>query len=146
VRILPFKRVQNEFTAKWRFPPGVLNTITGYGQHSGAALTAHLDVDKVAFTGSTVTGKKIMEAAAKSNLKRVSLELGGKSPHIIFESADLEQGLIEIVTISVLFTTIQSRKVGSLGYLVQLGTRLHSWLSALRAGFYLRQVCLSSCV
>jgi aldehyde dehydrogenase (NAD+) len=93
VRVLLLERVQNKFTFKSRFPPGVLNTITGHGRVCGAALSAHPDVDKVAFTGSTVTGKIIMEAAAKSNLKRVSLELGGKSPHIIFESADLDQGL-----------------------------------------------------
>ncbi|KZS97561.1 NAD-aldehyde dehydrogenase, partial [Sistotremastrum niveocremeum HHB9708] len=73
------------------FPPGVLNTVPSLGSVGGAALASHLDVDKVAFTGSTITGRKIMEAAAKSNLKKVSLELGGKSPHLIFESADLDQ-------------------------------------------------------
>ncbi|KAF7331987.1 Aldehyde dehydrogenase [Mycena kentingensis (nom. inval.)] len=73
------------------FPPGVVNTVPSLGSVGGAALAAHPDVDKVAFTGSTLTGRKIMEAAAKSNLKKVSLELGGKSPHIIFESADIEQ-------------------------------------------------------
>lgn len=56
-------------------------------------MAAHKGVDKVAFTGSTVTGRKIMEASAKSNLKKVSLELGGKSPHLIFESANIEQGV-----------------------------------------------------
>ena len=56
------------------------------------ALAAHKGVDKVAFTGSTVTGRKVMEASANSNLKKVSLELGGKSPHLIFASADIEQG------------------------------------------------------
>lgn len=54
-----------------RFPPGVVNTVPSYGSVGGAALAAHMDVDKVAFTGSTVTGRKIMEAAAKSNLKKV---------------------------------------------------------------------------
>ncbi|KAF9782759.1 aldehyde dehydrogenase domain-containing protein [Thelephora terrestris] len=73
------------------FPPGVVNTVPSLGHVGGAALAAHMDVDLVAFTGSTVTGKKIMEAAARSNLKKVLLELGGKSPNIIFESADLEQ-------------------------------------------------------
>ncbi|KAF8639465.1 hypothetical protein AX16_010318 [Volvariella volvacea WC 439] len=73
------------------FPPGVVNTVPSLGPVGGAALAAHPDVDKVAFTGSTITGRKIMEAAAKSNLKKVSLELGGKSPHLIFESADLDQ-------------------------------------------------------
>lgn len=55
-----------------RFPPGVINTVPSYGPVGGAALAAHRDVDKIAFTGSTVTGRKIMEAAAKSNLKKVS--------------------------------------------------------------------------
>jgi aldehyde dehydrogenase (NAD+) len=55
-------------------------------------LAAHRGVDKVAFTGSTVTGRKVMEAAANSNLKKVSLELGGKSPQLVFASADIEQG------------------------------------------------------
>ncbi|KAF5393920.1 hypothetical protein D9757_000109 [Collybiopsis confluens] len=73
------------------FPPGVLNTVPSLGPVGGAALSAHLDVDKIAFTGSIITGRKIMEAAAKSNLKKVSLELGGKSPQLVFESADLEQ-------------------------------------------------------
>lgn len=68
-----------------------MNTVPSFGPIGGAALAAHIDVDKVAFTGSTLTGRKIMEAAAKSNLKKVSLELGGKSPHLVFESADLEQ-------------------------------------------------------
>jgi len=62
------------------------------GSIGGAALAAHKGVDKVAFTGSTVTGRKVMEAAARSNLKKVSLELGGKSPHIVFESANIDQG------------------------------------------------------
>ncbi len=80
------------FTAVRSFPPGVINTIPSLGSVGGAALAAHKGVDKVAFTGSTVTGRKVMEAAANSNLKKVSLELGGKSPHLIFESANIEQG------------------------------------------------------
>ena len=71
-------------------PPGVFNLVTGYGETAGAALTQHSDVDKVAFTGSTEVGKAIMQAAA-GNLKRISLELGGKSPLIIFDDAELEQ-------------------------------------------------------
>ena len=70
-------------------PPGVLNVVTGYGNPVGAALAEHPDVDKVAFTGSTATGKRIAQAAT-GNLKRVSLELGGKSPFIVFPDADLE--------------------------------------------------------
>ncbi|CAF0841927.1 unnamed protein product [Brachionus calyciflorus] len=70
------------------FPPGVVNIIPGYGHTAGNALAMHLDVNKIAFTGSTATGRKIQEASAKSNLKRVSLELGGKSPFIIFDVDD----------------------------------------------------------
>jgi aldehyde dehydrogenase (NAD+) len=81
----------SELVKEAGFPPGVINTVPSLGPVGGAALAAHLDVDKIAFTGSTITGRKIMEAAAKSNLKKVSLELGGKSPHLIFDSADLDQ-------------------------------------------------------
>ncbi|MDL9944823.1 aldehyde dehydrogenase family protein [Gordonia sp. ABSL11-1] len=73
------------------FPPGVVNIVTGYGE-AGAALAAHDDVDKIAFTGSTEVGKKIVEAA-KGNLKKVSLELGGKSPNIVFADADFEKAV-----------------------------------------------------
>ncbi|GLB33715.1 putative aldehyde dehydrogenase family protein [Lyophyllum shimeji] len=83
----------SELVKEAGFPPGVINTVPSFGPVGGAALAAHPDVDKVAFTGSTITGRKVMEAAAKSNLKKVSLELGGKSPHLVFESADLDQGL-----------------------------------------------------
>ncbi|KAK1226221.1 hypothetical protein PQX77_010803 [Marasmius sp. AFHP31] len=75
------------------FPPGVLNVLVGYGKTVGAAISAHRNIEKVAFTGSTVTGRSIMEAAAKSNLKNVTLELGGKSPNIIFNDADLQQAV-----------------------------------------------------
>ncbi len=71
-------------------PDGVLNVVPGYGPTAGAALSGHMDVDKVAFTGEYTTGQLVMEAAAKSNLKRVSLELGGKSPNVIFADADLD--------------------------------------------------------
>jgi aldehyde dehydrogenase (NAD+) len=70
-------------------PAGVVNVVPGYGETAGAALSAHPDVDKVAFTGSHVTGQKIIQASA-GNLKRVSLELGGKSPDIVFADADLD--------------------------------------------------------
>jgi phenylacetaldehyde dehydrogenase len=70
-------------------PPGVVNIVTGYGETAGAALAAHPDVDKVAFTGSTEVGKLIVQASA-GNLKKVSLELGGKSPNIVFGDADLD--------------------------------------------------------
>jgi phenylacetaldehyde dehydrogenase len=71
------------------FPPGVINIITGFGEGAGAPLAAHPDVDKVAFTGSTEVGKLIANAAT-GNLKKVSLELGGKSPTIVFSDADLD--------------------------------------------------------
>ena len=69
-------------------PEGVVNVIPGYGETAGAALAAHPDVDKVAFTGSTEVGKLILQAAA-GNLKKVSLELGGKSPNIVFADANM---------------------------------------------------------
>lgn len=71
------------------FPPGVLNIVTGPGDLTGAALAQHRQVDKVAFTGSTATGRAILDAA-KGNLKRVSLELGGKSPVIVLPDADMD--------------------------------------------------------
>ncbi len=71
-------------------PPGVVNILPGFGPTAGAALCKHMDVDKVAFTGSTEVGKRIMQMAAQSNLKRVSLELGGKAPNIVFADADLD--------------------------------------------------------
>ena len=74
-------------------PDGVLNVVTGYGHTTGAALTAHPDVDKISFTGSTEVGKLIVHAAA-GNLKRLTLELGGKSPLIIFDDADLEKAIM----------------------------------------------------
>ena len=73
-------------------PEGVLNVITGFGD-AGAALAEHDDVDKVAFTGSTEVGKLIAQASGKTNLKRVSLELGGKSPNVVLEDADVEAAI-----------------------------------------------------
>jgi len=70
-------------------PAGVLNIVTGFGETAGAALAAHPDVDKVAFTGSTEVGKLVLQAAA-GNLKKVSLELGGKSPNVVFSDADID--------------------------------------------------------
>jgi phenylacetaldehyde dehydrogenase len=72
-------------------PPGVVNIVTGFGD-AGAALAEHSDVDKIAFTGSTAVGKKIV-AASQGNLKKVSLELGGKSPNIVFDDADLQKAI-----------------------------------------------------
>jgi acyl-CoA reductase-like NAD-dependent aldehyde dehydrogenase len=74
------------------FPDGVVNVVPGYGETAGAALASHPDIDKVAFTGSTEVGKLIAKAAA-DNLTKVSLELGGKAPNIIFADADMEQAV-----------------------------------------------------
>ncbi|WP_447963767.1 aldehyde dehydrogenase family protein [Nitrospira sp. Ecomares 2.1] len=74
------------------FPEGVVNVVPGYGETAGAALAAHSDVDKIAFTGSTEVGKLIVNAAT-GNLKKVTLELGGKSPSVVLPDADLEIGI-----------------------------------------------------
>jgi aldehyde dehydrogenase (NAD+) len=73
-------------------PPGVINVVTGLGAEAGAALAAHMDVDRVAFTGSTATGREIIKASA-GNIKRVQLELGGKSPDIVFADANLDKAV-----------------------------------------------------
>uniref|UniRef100_H2YC04 aldehyde dehydrogenase (NAD(+)) n=1 Tax=Ciona savignyi TaxID=51511 RepID=H2YC04_CIOSA len=94
------------------FPPGVVNMIPGYGPTAGAAISEHMDVDKVAFTGSTEVGHLIMQAAGKSNLKRISLELGGKSPNIIFEDADLDYA-VEMAHFGLFFNMGQCCCAGS---------------------------------
>jgi aldehyde dehydrogenase (NAD+) len=75
------------------FPEGVVNILAGYGPTAGQAIARHMDVDKVAFTGSTEVGHLIMQAAAETNLKRVTLELGGKSPNIVFADSDMDQAV-----------------------------------------------------
>ena len=75
------------------FPEGVVNILPGFGPTAGAAIALHMDIDKVAFTGSTEVGHLILQAAGQSNLKRVSLELGGKSPNIVFADADMDQAI-----------------------------------------------------
>ncbi|XP_049908718.1 aldehyde dehydrogenase family 1 member A3 [Epinephelus moara] len=77
------------------FPPGVVNIVPGFGPTAGAAIASHMDIDKVAFTGSTEVGQLIKEASAKSNLKRVTLELGGKNPSIVFADCDLQLAVEE---------------------------------------------------
>ena len=74
------------------FPPGVINIVPGYGYAAGAALSEHPDVDKIAFTGSTEVGKKIL-AASTVNMKRVTLEMGGKSPLVVTENYDLDSAV-----------------------------------------------------
>ncbi|KAF2637829.1 aldehyde dehydrogenase [Massarina eburnea CBS 473.64] len=75
------------------FPPGVIQIVNGDAK-TGAMLASHMDINKISFTGSVFAGKKVQELAAKSNLKRVTLELGGKSPSLIFADADLENALV----------------------------------------------------
>ena len=81
-----------ELFAEAGFPPGVVNIVPGYGETAGAPLAAHPDVDKIAFTGSGEVGRLIVQASA-GNLKKVSLELGGKSPNVVFDDADLEEAI-----------------------------------------------------
>lgn len=75
------------------FPAGVVNILSGFGKTAGAAIASHMDIDKIAFTGSTVVGRTILQAAAKSNLKKVTLELGGKSPNIVFNDANIDDAI-----------------------------------------------------
>ncbi|KAL3690347.1 hypothetical protein R1sor_016656 [Riccia sorocarpa] len=96
-------------------PPGVVNIVSGYGETAGAALSYHMDVDKVAFTGSTEVGKKILEAAGKSNLKKVTLELGGKSPFIVCDGADVDQA-VELSHFALFFNQGQCCCAGSRTY------------------------------
>ncbi|TKA76405.1 Aldehyde dehydrogenase [Friedmanniomyces simplex] len=93
-------------------PPGVVNVISGFGKIAGAALASHMDVDKVAFTGSTVVGRTVLKAAASSNLKKVTLELGGKSPNIVFEDADIDNA-ISWVNFGIFFNSGQCCCAGS---------------------------------
>ena len=74
-------------------PEGVLNVVTGYGPTTGEAMSRHMDIDKISFTGSIRTARSLMKASGESNLKRLSLELGGKNPNIIFPDADLNEAL-----------------------------------------------------
>jgi acyl-CoA reductase-like NAD-dependent aldehyde dehydrogenase len=78
------------------FPPGVVNIVTGFGETAGAAIAAHPDIDKVGFTGSTAVGKLILHAST-GNLKRVTLELGGKSPNVIFADSNIDQAIASSV-------------------------------------------------
>ena len=94
------------------FPDGVISIIPGYGHTAGAAISSHMHVDKVAFTGSTEVGHKVMAAAAGSNLKRVTLELGGKSPQIIFADAGLDTA-VEMAHFSIMFNMGQCCCAGS---------------------------------
>ena len=99
-----------ELIAEAGVPEGVVNVVPGYGETAGAALAAHDDVDKVAFTGSTEVGKLIVQAAA-GNLKKLTLELGGKSPNIVFE--DAQDGAVEGAANAIFFNHGQCCVAGS---------------------------------
>ncbi|MFQ6637362.1 hypothetical protein Gotur_012834 [Gossypium turneri] len=96
-------------------PPGVLNVVSGFGPTAGAALATHMQVDKLAFTGSTETGKIVLELAAKSNLKPVTLELGGKSPFIVCKDADVDK-TVELAHFALFFNQGQCCCAGSRTY------------------------------
>lgn len=89
----PLRSSFREILIEAGLPPGVLNIVTGFGPTAGAALARHMDVDKVAFTGSTDIGKLVMKMASETNLKRVSLELGGKAPNIVFADSNLDDAV-----------------------------------------------------
>ena len=101
------------------FPAGVVNVLSGYGQTVGVAIASHMDIDKVAFTGSTPVGRSILQAAAKSNLKNVTLELGGKAPNIVFDDANIDDA-VSWVNLGIFYNQGQCCGAGSRVY-VQSG-------------------------
>ncbi|EMS67032.1 Aldehyde dehydrogenase family 2 member C4 [Triticum urartu] len=103
-------------------PDGVINVITGFGPTAGAAIASHMDVDMVSFTGSTAVGRLIMEASARSNLKPVSLELGGKSPLIIFDDADVDMAVGLAIAANFFNKGIYDR------FVKKLAQRMESWV------------------
>lgn len=113
------------------FPPGVFQVVLGGGD-VGAMLSSHMGINKISFTGSTSTGKKIQEASTRSNLKRVTLELGGKSPAIIFEDADVDKALFW----STIGITVNTGQVcAATSRLFVQKSIAESFLAKLKAGF-----------
>ena len=96
IRIGEFTRIA-ALTKEAGLPDGVFNVVTGFGNEAGAALVEHEDVAKISFTGSDITGKRIYQTAARG-MKRVAMELGGKSPNIVFEDADLDAAAVGVVS------------------------------------------------
>ena len=95
-------------------PPGVFNVVPGFGHTAGKALACHMDVDGIAFTGSTATGKLVMGYAAQSNLKRVSLECGGKSPNIVMaDYTDVERAAATAAAYAIFFNQGEMCSAGS---------------------------------
>ncbi|KAL0705073.1 hypothetical protein Bca4012_071498 [Brassica carinata] len=105
-------KIEVPMLARAGLPEGVVNIVSGFGPTAGAAIASHMDIDKVAFTGSTDVGKIILELASKSNLKAVTLELGGKSPFIVCEDADVDQA-VELAHFALFFNQGQCCCAGS---------------------------------
>lgn len=105
---LKFAQLTNEAG----FPPGVVNIINGHGNIVGEAISRHPTIEKVAFTGSTLVGRKVLKASSETNLKVVTLELGGKSPTVIFDDADIDQAL-KWASFGIFFNMGQSCVAGS---------------------------------
>lgn len=82
-----------EFLEKAGVPPGVVNIVSGFGPVAGSAIASHMDIDKCAFTGSTLVGRNILKAAASSNLKKTTLELGGKSPSVVYDDCNIDDAV-----------------------------------------------------
>lgn len=93
-----------ELSVKAGIPPGVINVLPGTGTITGHALASHPDIRKLGFTGSTQIGQVIMRSCAESNLKKVSLELGGKSPLVLFSDCDLDKA-VRVVSLSFFFSS-----------------------------------------
>ncbi|CAA0818433.1 Aldehyde dehydrogenase family 2 member C4 [Striga hermonthica] len=104
-------------------PDGVFNVVTGYGSIVGAAITSHMDVDMVSFTGSTETGHRVMQAAAASNLKHVALELGGKSPFIVFDDVDIDK-IAPLALTACFFNQASNESCKYSGQICVAGTRV----------------------
>ncbi|KAK7208075.1 aldehyde dehydrogenase domain-containing protein [Myxozyma melibiosi] len=97
------------------FPPGVINIVSGFGRDAGNAIAYHMKIKKVAFTGSTMVGRTIMKAAAESNLKKVTLELGGKSPNIVFDDVDIDRA-VEWINFGIFYNSGEVCSAGSRVY------------------------------
>ena len=91
------------------FPDGAFNVVQGYGATAGQAMIEHPLIGKISFTGSTAVGRRVMKAAAETNLKRVTLELGGKNPAIVFDDVDVARSIPEIVKSFLWVYSVRSR-------------------------------------
>ncbi|OUZ99918.1 Aldehyde dehydrogenase domain [Macleaya cordata] len=121
----PLSALYYTYLAKFAgIPDGVLNVINGYCPTNGAAISSHMDIDKVAFTGSTEVGRLVMKAAAESNLKHVSLELGGKTPLIIFDDADIDTA-VDLALLANFFNKAKKGEVSVVGTCIYVQERIY---------------------